>query len=132
MHHRGQESYVHPCNHSVTLQAAGALPGTEKGNMTEKQKGMVRKCPICGCRLEGIKTDWILKDYRIGDHQVATIGTAHNARADIQQAAQFQIASNLAAYDLDYDAELNLGFQGTAWVQCPMAREEITRITFPR
>lgn len=93
--------------------------------------GVARICPICGERIKGIVTDWTLKDWRAGSHQVCTIGTAHNARADIVHAVRWQIESNLAAYTLDYDAELNLGWYGTAWIQCPQARETVTEITFP-
>jgi hypothetical protein len=95
--------------------------------------GLTRICPICGERLKGIVTDWVLKDWKTeNDHQVCTIGTAWNASDSIRQAAQFQIASNLAAYTLDYDIELNLGWYGTAWIQCPQARETVTGVTFPR
>lgn len=93
--------------------------------------GLTRKCPICGARIKGIVADWVLQDWQAGDHQVCTIGTGHNARSDIALAVRWQINSNLAAYTLDYDAELNLGWYGTAWIQCPQARKEISSITFP-
>lgn len=94
--------------------------------------GMTRKCPGCGAKLKGIKTDWVLSDRKIAGHAVATIGTTHNARDDIRQAAEFQMAANLAAYELDFDFELNLGFRGTAWVQCPEKRESVTFVCFPK
>ena len=93
---------------------------------------MTRRCPWCDAKLEGIKTDWVLSDREINGHQVATIGTTHNAKDDICAAAEFQIAANLAAYDLDWDFELNLGFQGTAWVQCPEARDQIGPICWAK
>jgi hypothetical protein len=93
--------------------------------------GVTRICPLCGQRIKNIVTDWTLKDYRSSEHQVCTIGTAHNARSDISRAVRWQIASNLAAYTLDYDAKLNLGWYGTAWIQCPQAREQVGEITFP-
>jgi len=94
-------------------------------------KGLVRICPLCGEHLEGIKTDWVLVERTINRHQVCTIGTSWNASPQIERAVDSQIASNLAAYKLDYDAELNLGWYGTAWVQCPDVRNEITEVTFP-
>jgi hypothetical protein len=93
--------------------------------------GLTRICPICGERITGITTDWVLKDWKANEHQVCTIGTAHNARSGIAKAARWQIASNLAAYTLDYDVRLNLGWYGTAWIQCPQKREKVTAITFP-
>ncbi len=86
-------------------------------------RGMKRFCPGCGVKVEGIKTDWSLKDFRQAGHRVATIGTAWTASEQIADAVTFQIAASLAAYDLDYDHELNLGFLGTAWLRCPESRE---------
>lgn len=91
-----------------------------------------RRCPGCDELLEGIETDWTLSDKRIGSHQVATIGTAYNAREDLVHAVKFQIAANLAVYELDYDFELNLGFLGTAWVQCPKIRNEVNFVCLPK
>ena len=88
-----------------------------------------RICPICHKKIEIKRTDWTLHTYRDNGHAIATIGSAWNAPADIGSAARAQIASNLAAYDLDYDAELNLGIRGTAWVQCPEKREVVTDVT---
>ena len=96
------------------------------------KKGMTRRCPKCGTRLTGIKTDWHLIEVTINGHQVATIGSSWNAADDIRSAVEFQMATNLAAYRLDYDAELNLGFRGTAWVQCPEAREAVTDVCVPK
>jgi len=91
-----------------------------------------RICPICEERIQIHRTEWTLRTYNDNGHSIATIGSAENAPGNIAGAVQFQIASNLAAYDLDFDAEFNLGFRGTAWVQCPRARAEITDVTFPR
>lgn len=91
-----------------------------------------RKCPGCGTTLGGITTDWCLAEKTINGHQVATIGTARGAPEHLRSTVRFQIASNRAAYELDYDFKLNLGFRGTAWVQCPSQREKITRVCFPK
>jgi len=88
-------------------------------------KGMTRKCPQCGAVLAGLSTDWVLTETTIAGHRVCTIGS-QNAPA----AAAAQMAANLAAYTLDYDVRLNLGFRGTAWVQCPTVRE-VTDICSP-
>ena len=88
-----------------------------------------RICPICTQKLDIHRTNWTLATYRDNGHSIATIGSAASAPEHLQATVRFQIASNLAAYDLDYDAELNLGFRGTAWLQCPKARDEITTIT---
>ena len=96
------------------------------------KKGMTRRCPKCGARLTEIKTDWCLKEMAINGHRIATIGTPWTAAEDIAAAVEFQIAASLAAYRLDYDAELNLGFRGTAWVQCPEAREAVTDVCVPK
>lgn len=95
-------------------------------------KGMIRRCPVCNARLEGIKTDWVLMERQIERHAVLTIGTSWNAPMDIVSAIEHQMAANLAAYNLDYDVELNLGFRGTAWIQCPEKRDEINVIAIPR
>jgi len=88
----------------------------------------IRKCPICGQRLNIQRTEWTLHTHQDSGHSIATIGSADNAPAHLQSAVRFQIASNLAAYELAYDARLNLGFRGTAWVQCPQARGHITEV----
>ena len=94
--------------------------------------GITRRCPICHQRITEIETDWILQERTLNGHRVATIGTTHNAPAHLQAAAQAQIGANLAAYSLDdHDAILNLGFLGTAWIQCPQKRDHITTICFP-
>ena len=90
--------------------------------------GITRICPICKARLTDIHPGYVLREWTINNHRVATIGSAANAAAEITHTVEHQIASNLAAYDLDYDAELNLGFMGTAWVQCPQKRETVTPI----
>lgn len=84
---------------------------------------MERRCPICSMLLQIPKTDWVLIEVRSRGHEIACIGTAWNAAAGIEQAVQAQIAANLAAYKIDADAEINLGFRGTAWIRCPQRRE---------
>lgn len=93
---------------------------------------MKRKCPICQQLLHFESPDWTLQDQATNDHRVATVGTSNNAPANIASTVESQIASNLAAYDLDCDEELNLGFMGTAWIQCPEKRENITGICVPK
>lgn len=93
--------------------------------------GIRRRCPSCNELIEGIETDWVLREETIAGHEVASIGTAEQAAIQIKSAAEFQIAANLAAYDLGYDHELNLGFRGTAWLRCPEVRE-IGAICVPR
>ena len=95
--------------------------------------GMTRRCPICGAKLTSIETDWTLREHTTDDgHEVATIGTAENAREDLKSAAKFQIAANLAAYDLDFDAQISLGSLGTIWIQCPQKREKVGPICLAR
>ena len=97
------------------------------------KKGTTQRCPVCGCRLTGIVTDWHLKEKTIGGHRVATIGTSWNAAESLAASVEFQIASNLAAYDLDYDAEISLGFRGRAWVQCPKVRQSgVSDVCIPK
>lgn len=89
---------------------------------------MIRKCPICHTRLVIPKSDYVLKETTVSGHPLAIIGTPVNASASMRQAIKFQIAANLAAYTIDDDAELNLGFRGTAWIQCPEKRKTVTYI----
>ena len=79
-------------------------------------------CPVCGQKVRRERTDWSLYEYRSGDHVVATIGTASNAPASIAGAVESQIDANMAAYKIDCDAEINLGFRGRAFIRCPQAR----------
>lgn len=89
---------------------------------------MKRKCPGCGQLLTDLKTDWTLKELKRNEHQIATIGTNHNAPEDLKDTVGFQIASNLAAYQLDYDYQINFGMLGEGFVQCPEVRPKITDI----
>jgi hypothetical protein len=92
---------------------------------------MKRRCPICGKLLNVPKSDWHLKERKIEDHSVAWIGTAENAADHIRSVAKHQIAANLAAYELDYDAEIGMGFLGTAYVQCPEKRKQVGVVCVP-
>ena len=89
-------------------------------------------CPICKAELIIYTPDWTLSDQTVNGHQEATICTAENASLDIRDAARLQIASNVAAYDLNYDTELDLVGNGRAWIQCPTKRETITEVCFPK
>lgn len=84
---------------------------------------MIRICPICKERLRIPKSDYVLKEVTVAGHPLAIIGTPVNVSASMRRTIQFQIAANLAAYRIDSDAELNLGFRGTAWIQCPEKRK---------
>jgi hypothetical protein len=85
--------------------------------MTEKTTR--QRCPECYEWLDVPKTDWVLQERTTNQHKVACIGNPEHAPS----AAAFQIHANLAAYHLEYDATINLGFRGTAWVRCPRIRE---------
>ena len=89
-------------------------------------------CPICKAELTIHTPEWTLADRSTNGHQVATIGSAEDASPDIRNAAQLQIASNVAAYNLDYDTELDLVGYGRAWIQCPTKREAVTEVCFPK
>jgi len=90
----------------------------------------IQRCPICNTAFE-IRPGWTLMDRQIAGHQVAYIGSGHNAGEHVR-AVRFQIASNVAAYEFDADAWVDLGLFGKMWVQCPTVRDHISPICWAK
>jgi hypothetical protein len=124
----GYENWSTGRGHSAqqTISPMKLGPGQEialeMGFFVRWLTGMVRYCPVCGEWLEISKTTWSLSEMITNGHKVACINNyVVGVAAAHRNAVAQQINANLSAYNLDFDAALNLGVRGTAWVQCPQA-----------